>query len=155
MRWKGGLGPLYAVTASALGGGLAVPLLSAFTSDRRLRQITEAIFAPDHMPDGYFAHVGAHLALRRVSLRANARQVNGLKPHITEMQARYPMLALPIEWIHGTADTIVPPEVHARPFKAMMPDTNVVLIDGAGHMPHHSHPDAAVAAIDRAAARAA
>ncbi len=154
MRWKGGLGALYAVNASALGGTLAVPILSAFVPDERLRQIIERIFAPDPMPEGYLAHVGAQLTLRRASLRANARQVNDLKRHITRMQARYPTLALPIEWIHGTADTIVPPRVHAYPFKALMPGTNLVMLAGVGHMPHHSHPDAAVAAIDRAAARA-
>ena len=155
MRWKGGLGPLYAVNASAIGGTLAVPLLSALVPDDKLRQITEGIFAPDPMPDGYFAHVGAQLTLRRNSLRANARQVNGLKPHITAMQARYPEMTLPIEWVHGTADTIVPPEVHAHPFKALMPDTNLVLLPGTGHMLHHANPEAAVAAVDRAAQRAA
>jgi len=29
------------------------------------------------------------------------------------------------------------------------------IIEGAGHMPHHTHPVAVVAAVDRAATRAA
>ncbi|MCK0166921.1 alpha/beta hydrolase [Jannaschia sp. S6380] len=151
-RWKGGLGPIYAVNASAPGGAIAVPLLTATVGDDRLRQITEGIFAPDPMPDGYFQHVGAQLTLRRDSLRANARQVNGLKPHIVGMEGRYDALRLPIEMVHGTADTIVPPETHAHPFKAMVPHANLTMLDGVGHMPHHADPEAVIAAIDRAAA---
>jgi pimeloyl-ACP methyl ester carboxylesterase len=30
----------------------------------------------------------------------------------------------------------------------------LTLLEGVGHMPHHSDPDAAIAAIDRVAARA-
>lgn len=152
MRWKGGLGPLYAVTASAPGGALVVPLLSATVPDDKLTRITRGIFAPDPVPSGYDAHIGGQLTLRRRSLRANARQVNGLKPHVTRMQARYPDLTLPIEWLHGTADTIVPAAIHAHPFKALVPHTNLTLLDGVGHMPHHARPEAVDAALDRLSA---
>ena len=153
-RWEGGLGPLYAINSSAPGGGLAVPLLTAAVPESYLRTVTERIFAPDPVPEGYHAHVGAMLTLRRRSLRANSRQVNHLKPFIVEMEARYRDLDLPIEWIHGTADTIVPLHVHAEPFRAMVPRTNLTLLDGVGHMPHHADPDAVVAAILRADAAA-
>ncbi|MGB3555586.1 MAG: alpha/beta hydrolase [Jannaschia sp.] len=151
MRWKGGLGPLYALNASAPGGALAVPLLTALVPDDKVREITRAIFRPDPMPDGYVDHIGAQLTLRRASLRANARQVNGLKPHIVAMAPRYGELTLPIEWLHGSADIIVPPEIHAHPFKSRVPTTNLTMLDGVGHMPHHADPAAVIAAIDRAA----
>lgn len=149
MRWRGGLGPLYAVTSSAPGGALAVPMLSAFVPDSKVDDITRTVFAPDPVPEGYGAHIGGQLTLRRDAMRANARQVNGLKPYITQMQARYPDLSLPIEWFHGTADTIVPADVHAHPFKALVPATKLTLLDGTGHMPHHSHAEAVIDAIDR------
>ncbi|TFL18624.1 alpha/beta fold hydrolase [Jannaschia formosa] len=152
MEWKGGLGPVYAVTASAPGGAMAVPLLTAAVPDTRLSDITRVIFAPDPVPPGYEAHIGGLLTLRRASLRANARQVNGLKPHVVAMQKRYHTLDLPIEWVHGDRDTIVPPQVHGHPFKARMPRTNLTMLPGIGHMPHHADPGAVVAAIDRAAA---
>lgn len=153
-RWEGGLGPLYAVNASAPGAALAVPLLSATVGEDRIRRITAGIFAPDAMPDGYFDHLGGQLTLRRDSLRSNARQVNGLKPHVTQMEKRYPELTLPIEMVHGTADTIVPADIHAKVLIDMVPNGNLTLLDGVGHMPHHADPDAVVAAIDRAHARA-
>ncbi|MGB3409168.1 MAG: alpha/beta hydrolase, partial [Jannaschia sp.] len=153
MRWKGGLGPMYAMLASAPGGAVAVPMIAAMVPDRTVETVTERIFAPDPVPPGYTAHIGGQLTLRRRSLRANARQVNGLKPHITQMQARYGDLTLPIEWLHGTADTIVPPSVHAYPFQALVPHVNMTLLDGTGHMPHHSREAEVIAAIDRANAR--
>ncbi|PWJ21007.1 alpha/beta fold hydrolase [Jannaschia seohaensis] len=154
MEWEGGLGPLYAVTASAPGGALAVPVLTATVTDAQLGDITRRIFDPDPVPAGYEAHIGAPLTLRRASLRANARQVNGLKPHIIRMQARYPGLTLPIEWVHGDADTIVPAQIHAHPFRARVPHTSLTMLDGVGHMPHHARTEAVIAAIDRAAAAA-
>ncbi|CTQ50937.1 alpha/beta fold hydrolase [Jannaschia donghaensis] len=154
-EWPGGLGALYAVNSSAPGGAFAVPLLTATVSEDRLRAITENIFAPDPMPDGYFEHLGGQLTLRRDSLRSNARQVNGLKPHILEMEKRYATLTLPIEMVHGTADTIVPADIHAKVLIDMVPDGNLTLLIGVGHMPHHADPDAVIAAIDRAADRAA
>ncbi|KIT15925.1 alpha/beta fold hydrolase [Jannaschia aquimarina] len=149
-RWEGGLGPLYAVNASAPGGATVIPFLTAFVGQDYLRRVTEAIFAPDPVPQGYFDHVGAPLTLRRRSLRANARQVNGLKPHIVEMEPHYPALDLPIEVVHGTRDTIVPDHIHALPFAEMVPHANLTRLDGVGHMPHHVAPDEVEAAILRA-----
>lgn len=153
--WEGGLGPLYAINSSAMGGALAVPLLTATVGQDRLRAITEGIFAPDPMPAGYLDHVGGQLTLRRDTLRSNARQVDSLKPHIAAMEPRYQTLTLPIEQIHGTADTIVPASIHAEVLRRMAPNARLTLLEGVGHMPHHADPGAVVAAVDRAEARAA
>ena len=63
-------------------------------------------------------------------------------------------LALPIELVHGDADTIVPLAVHARRLAPLIPGAHLTVIPGAGHMPQHSHPETVIAAIHRAAARA-
>ncbi len=152
--WEGGLGAWYGVASSRLGGATVVPLVSALATEARAARTIADIFAPDPVPEGYAAHVGVALTLRPDSLRANARQVNGLKPHVTAMAARYPSLAIPIEIVHGTADTIVPIEVHSRRLAAQAPGARLTELPGVGHMPHHADPAAAVAAIDRAARRA-
>ena len=69
------------------------------------------------------------------------------------MERRYRDLSLPVEMVHGTADTIVPVDIHANVLIDMLPNGNLPLLDGIGHMPHHADPEAVVAAIDRAAAR--
>jgi pimeloyl-ACP methyl ester carboxylesterase len=154
MPWPGGLGGWYGLTSSRLGRATVVPLVSAFAPMSRAEEAIASIFAPDPVPPGYAAYVGAGLTLRPGSLGTNARQVNGLRPFIVEMSQAYAQLSLPVEILHGTADTIVPADVHAIPLSTLLPDAALTLLPGIGHMPHHADPEAVVAAIDRAAARA-
>jgi pimeloyl-ACP methyl ester carboxylesterase len=153
MPWPGGLGPWYSITGSRLGQATVVPMLAAFAPLSRADAAIAAIFAPDPVPTGYGAHVGAGLSLRRATIAANARQVNGLRPSVVAMSARYPGLAVPVEVIHGTADRIVPYEIHAVPLTDTLPQARLTTLEGVGHMPHHSRPDAVLAAIARLAGR--
>lgn len=152
--WPGDLGWTYTVNGSAWGGALVVPLLSAFVPQSYVDSAVESIFAPQTAPDGYVNHVGPGLILRRGSMRANARQVNWLRPHVVEMSAQYGTIAVPVEVVHGDADTIVPLEVHSAKLPGQIDGAHVTVLEGVGHMPQHTHPDAVIAAIDRVAARA-
>ncbi len=154
MPWPGDIGPWYRIASSDLGAATVVPLVSALVPQSVPRKSIEAIFAPQPAPEGYADHVGVDLTLRTRALRANARQVGGLKPHVTAMALRYPTLQIPVEVVHGTADTIVPLTVHSRPMTVLLPDAHLTELPGVGHMPHHVAPEATVVAIDRAAARA-
>lgn len=154
MPWPGKLGAMYRLNGTALGGGLAAPLISAWTPRSVLRRSFAGTFAPQTAPEGYVAHIGPYMPLRLGALRATARQVNRLRPHVVRMETRYGELTLPIEILHGAADTTVPLEVHAAPFGKLVPGARLRVLDGIGHMPHHADPEATVAAIDRAAKRA-
>ena len=154
MPWPGDLGTWYQITSSRIGGATAVPLIAAFAPEDRAEKAVQGIFAPDPVPEGYVRYVGAGLTLRRDTLRANARQVSALKEFILQMEPRYAGLTLPVEIIHGTADTIVPAKVHAIPLSRILPNATLTLIEGGGHMPHHVHADLVIAAIDRVAEKA-
>ncbi|MEM7490955.1 MAG: alpha/beta hydrolase [Pseudomonadota bacterium] len=154
MEWPGGLGPVYTLTGSMAAGAVLIPALTATVPEAKVRAIVDRTFRPNRPPPGYDDHLGPLLTLRRGSLRANGRQVNNLKPQIIEMSKRYPGLTIPIEWVHGVLDETVPADIHAHPFAALVPQTNLVMLDGVGHMPHHDDEPAAIAAIDRAATRA-
>lgn len=154
MPWPGGLGAYYSVNGSALGGGLVIPLISAFTPQSTVDSVVAETFAPQSAPEGYIKHLGGELALRERTFRANARQVNTLRPFVVEMTQLYPQLTIPVEIIHGTADNTVPIHVHAEELIKIVPSANLVRLDGVGHQPHHSNEPEAIAAIDRAAARA-
>ena len=154
MPWPGGVSTLYDVTASSLGGRVVVPLIAAFPPRGRVRDALRSIFAPQTAPEGYADYVGAGLVLRRTAFRANARQVKGLLAEVERMAPLYPTLDLPVEIVHGTADEVVGYEVHAPTTAAAIPGARLTTLPGVGHMPHHVAPDAVVAAIDRAAARA-
>ena len=152
--WPGDLGWQYKVTGSALGSALAIPMISAFLPERFILASVDSIFAPQPVPDGYVEHVGPDLTLRRFSMRANAQQVNSLRPHIVDMSAQYATLIMPVEVLHGTADTIVPLSVHSGPLMEHLPNGRLTTLPGLGHMPHHIEPEAVIDAIDRAASRA-
>ena len=102
----------------------------------------------------YAEHLGVGLTLRRESMRANAQQVNALRPHVVEMKKKYGTLTMPIEMVHGDADTIVPLSVHAAILVNDVPNGALRVLEGAGHMPQHTHTSEVVDAIDRAAERA-
>ena len=151
--WPGELGWTYTVNGSTLGGALFVPLITAFLPQSYIAGSIESIFEPQKAPDGYAEHLGVGLTLRRESTRANAQQVNALRPHVVDMQKDYGTLSMPIEAIHGDADTIVPLDIHAKVLMNDVPDGNLTVLPGEGHMPQHTSPQQVVDAIDRAAER--
>ena len=61
---------------------------------------------------------------------------------------------MPIEVVHGDADTIVPAHIHAEVLIGDVPRGALKILPGQGHMLQHTAPGELVAAIDRAAAHA-
>jgi pimeloyl-ACP methyl ester carboxylesterase len=153
MPWPGKLDPWYRLTDTWPGRHLAIPLASAFVPRSYVAAATVGVFAPDPVPPGYEDHLGAALTLRRATLVANTSQINSLRAELVTMEPRYPSLNLPVELIHGSADTIVPLDIHSGPVSKLLPEATLTVIPGAGHMPHHAHADLVIQAIDRAALR--
>ena len=154
LPWPGTIDILYRVTGNPIGAVLVVPLITAFVTDDYLHKSVTGIFAPSPVPDGYEAFVGSGLTLRRTSLATNGKQVNTLYDQVVAMAPLYPSRTLPVELVHGDADTSVPLAIHAEPLSKILPNAQLTVIHGAGHMPHHSNPDDIIAAIDRAEKRA-
>ncbi|SIN92694.1 alpha/beta fold hydrolase [Vannielia litorea] len=154
MPWEGPLDGFYTLTGSPAGRTFAVPVISALASEQRIEGALADIFRPQQPPAGYLDHVGAPLTVRADTLRNNGQQVLKLKAALQRLAPRYPALRIPVEIVHGTADTTVGIDIHARPMSRIIPGARLTELPGVGHMPHHADPGAAVAAIDRAARRA-
>ena len=152
--WTSPLSTYYKVLSHPLLGPLVIPFLTAFVHDERVEREVASIFEPNTVPEGYTGHIGAGLTLRRGTLRANALQRANLLPEIRELHHQYDRIQVPVEIVHGTADTIVGLPIHAEPLQARVPTANLTRLTGIGHMPHHVAQNAVVAAIDRAAQRA-
>ncbi len=152
--WPGQLDWLYRVNGSLIGGAILAPIITALVPDSYLEQAANGVFTPQTAPAGYADFIEPRVAIRRSSLRANARQVNGLRPHMVVQSARYGEITVPVEIVHGDADTIVPLDIHSIPLSQQIAGANLVVLGGIGHMPHHVSADQVVAAIDRAATRA-
>lgn len=152
--WPGKLGWQYQLTGSTLGSALVIPVITAFLPDKFVQTSVDSIFAPQTPPDGYAGFIGGDLALRRGSMRANSQQVNSLLPHIKAMVPHYDRLTMPVEVVHGTADTIVPMHIHAEVLMTQLSNAKLTTLPGIGHMPHQVDRGAVLGAIDRAAMRA-
>ncbi|NVK36112.1 MAG: alpha/beta hydrolase [Rhodobacteraceae bacterium] len=154
MPWPGPLSSWYAIAGSGIGDHLLVPILSRLVPDSYVESAAKGVFAPNPVPDGYADHIRPDLVLAADSIVANARQVGSLKPHLREMSPLYNTLSMPIEILHGKADTTVPAKIHSEPLSQIAPNANLTLLDGIGHMPHHAALEETVKTIERAVARA-
>ena len=155
LPWSTPLDMFYRLTDTSIGAALIPPLASAFITDRYFDANVSAIFSPDAVPVGYAQAIGAKLTLQSNTLRTNFAQVNALRTEILTQEPLYPQLTLPMELIHGSADTIVPLAIHSEPLAARLANARLTVLPGAGHMPHYSHRAAVLEAISRAALRAA
>ncbi|SDY26958.1 alpha/beta fold hydrolase [Citreimonas salinaria] len=154
MPWPGDIATSYKLLGSRLGGATLAPLAAALIDPMQTADRVEPIFAPNPMPEGYLAHIGPGLSLRPGQLRANARQVQALKGHLRDMSPRYAGLSLPVELVHGAEDDTVGLDIHSVAAAEILPDANLTVLEGVGHMPHHAREGAVVEAIVRAAERA-
>ncbi|WP_323036812.1 alpha/beta hydrolase [Pararhodobacter sp.] len=151
--WDTALGGWYRLNDTPLGRP-ARATVAAFAPESMVATVLDSVFSPTPIPEGYVAYFGPNLSIRRDSQANNTRQVNDLLTYVTEMQPAYADLTLPIEILHGDQDTIVGLEIHSRRMAAEAPGAVLTILPDTGHMPHHSHPDAVVDAIDRIARRA-
>lgn len=150
--WDTALGGWYRLNATPLGRP-ARATVAAFAPEAMVANVLESVFSPTPVPEGYDAYFGPNLSIRRESQANNNRQVNALLEYVTLMQPSYANLTLPIEILHGDADTIVGLEIHSRRLAAEAPGAVLTVMENTGHMPHHSDPDAVVAAIGRVSQR--
>lgn len=151
--WEGALGLWYRLHDGPLGRPLRL-LISALVPESVARSVFAPIFAPDPVPAGYIDHFGPGLSMRRASQEANTRQVNTLNGFLAQMAPGYGALTLPIELVHGDADTIVGLHIHSARLADARASARLTTIAQGGHMLQHSHPEAVVAAIARAQDRA-
>ncbi|MDC0737093.1 alpha/beta hydrolase [Cognatishimia sp. SS12] len=154
LPWTSALSLFYGLTSHPLLGPLVIPVLTAWVPTSKVNREVESVFAPQSAPEGYAAHFGPGLTLRRSALRANALQRAGLLEEIKALQPRLPQITTPTELLHGDADTTVGLEIHSRPLSRILPNAHLTVLEGIGHMPHHSAETAVIDAIDRASARA-
>lgn len=152
--WDTPLPTFYRLTSMPFLRRIIVPLVTAWVSESAVEAATAEVFAPNPVPEGYLSAFGAGMSLRRQTLYINATERATLLPQVRAMIPAYPRLTMPVEAVHGDADTIVGLRIHSEPLAREVASVNLTVLKGIGHVPHHAAPEAVVAAIDRAALRA-
>jgi len=148
-EWPGETSCLYRAVTHPVIGPLAAQVLPRIASSKRINNAISRIFAPQTAPDGYLGHVGAGLAVRPQTVRANASDIAALKPHLVEMEGRYPLLKMPVEILHGTDDVVVPIQIHSDRLAKALPQARYQRLAGTGHMPHHCAQSQMIDALHR------
>ncbi|PTX55788.1 pimeloyl-ACP methyl ester carboxylesterase [Litoreibacter ponti] len=152
--WPGDIDAFYYRMSGWLGRNILAPLAATFATEERGQDTVENIFAPDPVPPGYLDHMGLDLAVRPIQLVTNAGMVKTLRPQIVAQSERYKDLEIPVEIVHGTADTTVPFDVHAEPLHEELPNSRLIPLEGIGHMPQHAAEAQVIDALRSAAKRA-
>jgi pimeloyl-ACP methyl ester carboxylesterase len=152
--WPGGVAWHYRLAATPILGWLFVglaPILGSLVLERSI----SAVFLPQAPPENYSRSTGAPRAITPWRFRANGEDLASLKRHVAALSPRYPEIKAPCVIITGDADTTVWPSIHSQGLARDIAGSKLVVLEGVGHMPHHSHPDAVLAAVDEIVARSA
>jgi pimeloyl-ACP methyl ester carboxylesterase len=116
------------------------------------RPLAKGMFSP--LPvDARFRAQPAWMMLRPKQLRASAADTAMMIPGAAALSKRYLELRVPAIVIAGTKDKIADFGHNAERLSERLPDAELRLQPGVGHMVHWAHPDQVVEAIDAIAAR--
>lgn len=151
--WPGGIAWYYRLAANPWVGPLFANALTLPLGLLGMNGGVASAFAPQTAPIDYAMDAKIPLVLRPANFQANAQDVAALKDFVTAQFPRYGQIAAPVAIIAGDKDVTVSTSIHARALAAQIVGSELTVLPGVGHMPHHFAPDVIAAAIDNVAAR--
>lgn len=134
------VGDVMRYTVSPLLGRAITPML------------TKRIFAPAPVAPS-FAAFPIELALRPGQVRAAAADTGLMVPGAARLARRWRELKMPVAIVSGDGDKIANIGRQSERLHAQIAGSTLQRLPGAGHMLHHTAPDAVLYAIDQVAAR--
>ncbi|WP_245549150.1 alpha/beta fold hydrolase [Noviherbaspirillum massiliense] len=132
------IGDLMRYTVSPLLGRLMWPA------------ILRRLFGPAPVPERFSAYP-VWMSLRPSQLRASAAEAALMIPAAFRLRSRYHEIAMPVTIMAGADDRQVDPHRQSERLHAELPQSDLNLAPGAGHMIHHLVPHEVMAAIDAVA----
>jgi pimeloyl-ACP methyl ester carboxylesterase len=126
------------------------PLLGRLLAPKIIRKV----FAPAPVPIRFSTEFPIDLALRPLQIRASAADTALLIPGAAALHGRYGELKMPVAIMAGAGDKIVDVDRHAKRLHRELPQSELRLVEHAGHMVHHVAPRRVVDAVDRVIERA-
>jgi pimeloyl-ACP methyl ester carboxylesterase len=146
--------------ADVLTSGPAVPLIgdlmrytvSPLIGRMLWRPIAKRAFAPMEV-DPRFRALPVWMMLRPSQLRASAAETAMMVPSAMALAKRYPELKVPVVIVSGTQDLIADFGHNSERLSERIPDSELQLQPGVGHMTHYANPEQVMAAVETIAAR--
>ncbi len=144
----------HAVSDTPILGWLFTRFIVLPVAWNMIDQGVESVFAPQPAKSGYAKALGPRLLLRPRSFEANAQDVYRLRPFVIEQSPHYSAIDCPVHVITGDEDGVVWPHLHSDGLERDIAGAKKVVISGAGHMPHQTHPELLMDGIADVMARA-
>jgi pimeloyl-ACP methyl ester carboxylesterase len=116
--------------------------------------IMRKVFEPRPVPARFSERFPLDLALRPISIKASAEDSALMVPSAASLQDRYRSLSVPTAVLVGAQDGIITPERQSGRLAGELPDRDIEVLQGLGHMIHYDAQHEIVAAIGRVMARA-
>lgn len=147
--WPGGVNWYYSLASMPLIGRLFCWTLTLPIAERLASCAITSVFSPDQPPENYLSDTRVPLLFRPEAFRANALTITRLKQAVTEQSKDYATLVQPTLIVTGTQDSVVWPSIHCEGLLTSLPDAELMVLDRAGHMPHHTHTQKIVQGLER------
>lgn len=112
--------------------------VTAIASRLGLKTAVRGMFAPKDVPAGYIATVSREMMVRPVQIRANAEDAAAMMPAAASAAKRHRELTMPVSIFAGADDIVVDPIAHSQRLHEEVPQSELSIVPGVGHMVHHS-----------------
>jgi pimeloyl-ACP methyl ester carboxylesterase len=110
------------------------------------------VFAPAPVSAGWEKDFPFAMTLRPSQIRAAAAEAALMMPAAASLAPRLGGLTLPVTIVAGRGDKVVSPSDQSERLAGALAGSELLIVEGAGHMVHHTAPDAVTSAI-RAASK--
>ena len=122
--------------------------VTALSGRAMIGRMVKGMFSPKKVPADFFPIISREMMLRPVQLRANAEDAAFMMPAAKALSARYNELRLPVVIIAGKEDLVVNMESHSGRLHRELPQSELHVLSGTGHMAHYSAQRLVINAID-------
>lgn len=113
--------------------------------------VLKQIFHPDPVPADFPIRGGGILGLRPQSFCNVSADLVAADVDLDSMVERYPTIRVPVSILYGTSDNILDYRFHGESMRAKLPQLQLKLVEGAGHMLPVSAPAVTAAFLREAA----
>lgn len=132
-----------------VGWLLAVPM-----SMRSRDQVLRSLFGPDKVPNDFGTRGGALLVTRPWTYRAACRDLVEAGGEFGSYATRHGEIRVPVGVLFGDGDQILNPRVHGEGLRRSLPELDLQLLPGGGHMIPLVRAEETAAFIERMADKA-
>ncbi|MEQ9520562.1 MAG: alpha/beta hydrolase [Parvibaculum sp.] len=150
--WKGKVAWYHRLLATPLLGTLFLWSIVVPLGRGMAAAGVRSTFAPDPAPDGYEKAIGLSLLFRPKHFRHNSTDTSRLRDYLAVQSERYHEISVPTVIITGNRDQTVLAKLHSYALHEQISGSELIKLEGVGHMPHHVRPDVIVEALTRLAA---